>query len=272
MDRVRRTCRLRHLSRRTEDAYCHWIRRFIAHHGMRHPDELDRTHIIAFLSTLAVERQVSASTQNQALSALLFLYDHVLQRPPGTLDGAVRATEPARLPVVLSRDEVRRLIAALDGTSRLVATLLYGAGLRLNEALELRVKDLDFDRCQIAVRQAKGRKDRQTMLPSSAIPAVRAHLERVRALHAADLKLGFGAVALPDALAVKFPGARTSWAWQFVFPASRRCLDPRTGAQTRWHLHDTAVQRAVADAVRAAGLTKRASCHTLRHSFATHLL
>lgn len=272
MDRVRQACRLRHFSRRTEEAYCHWIRRFIVFHGKRHPGDLGEEAIVAFLSSLATVRAVSASTQNQARSAILFLYESVLRRTVQNLPGLERPTEPARLPVVLSRDEVRRLLSAMDGTAKLVAMLLYGAGLRLTEALELRVKDIDIDRSQIVVRQGKGRKDRQTMLPASVAPLLQQHLARVRAVHESDVKNGLGHVVLPDGLAAKFKGASTSWAWQFVFPAARLCTDPRTGNKTRFHLHDTAIQRAVTEAVRAAGITKRASCHTLRHSFATHLL
>ena len=186
--------------------------------------------------------------------------------------GVVRAATPARLPVVLSRDEVRRVIEALPATPKLVAMLLYGAGLRLNEALELRVKDIDMDRSQIVVRQGKGRKDRQTMLPASVTPALQRHLLRVRAIHDADLKNGAGRATLPDALAAKYPAAGASWPWQFVFPASRLCADPRSRQPTRFHLHESAIQRAMTAAVRKAGLTKHASCHTLRHSFATHLL
>lgn len=272
MDRVRQACRLRHFSPRTEEAYTHWIRRFIVFHGKRHPEALREPEITAFLSSLATDRAVSASTQNQARSALLFLYDAVLQQPLGTLPGVVRASTPTRLPVVLSRDEVRRLIAAIHGTPQLIARLLYGSGLRLSEALELRVKDLDFDRAQIVVRQGKGRKDRQTMLPTSAAAPLQQHLATVRAAHEVDLKSGFGRVVLPDALGSKYPNADRSSAWQFVFPASRLCTHPRWGAPTRFHLHESAVQRAVTHAVRQTGITKRAGCHTLRHSFATHLL
>lgn len=272
MDRVRHACRLRHFSRRTEEAYCHWIRRFIVFHGKRHPEELGDDAIVAFLTSLATVREVSASTQNQARSAILFLYQNVLRRPVQGLPGLVRPTEPARLPVVLSREEVRRLLAAMHGTPKLVATLLYGAGLRLTEALELRVKDIDMDRAQIVVRRGKGRKDRQTMLPAIVAPLLQHHLVRVKVVHESDVASGCGHVVLPAALAAKFKGASISWAWQFVFPAARMCTDPRTGQPTRFHLHETAIQRAVTEAVRAAGITKRASCHTLRHSFATHLL
>jgi integron integrase len=272
MDRVRQLCRLRHFSPRTEEAYTHWIRRFIVFHDKRHPGTLGEAEVARFLSSLASDGEVSGSTQNQALSALLFLYTAVLQRPLPPIPAIQRASTPARLPIVLSRDEVRRLIGALTGTPALVAALLYGAGLRLSEALDLRVKDVDFERAQIVVRQGKGRKDRVTMLPSTIAPALHRHLAEGRRLHEADLASGFGRVVLPDALARKYPGAERAWPWQFVFPASRLCVNPRWGTPTRFHLHDTAVQRAVAAAVRRAGLTKRASCHTLRHSFATHLL
>jgi integron integrase len=272
MDRVRQACRLRHFSPRTEEAYTSWIRRFIVYQGKRHPETLGETEVAAFLSSLAISRHVSASTQNQAMSALLFLYETVLERPLASMPGIARATTPVRLPIVLSKEEVRRLLDALIGTPKLVAALLYGAGLRLTEGVELRVKDIDFDRCQITVRQGKGRKDRQTMLPASVGPALRKHLEHVRAVHDIDLKSGFGAVVLPDALANKYPQAARSWAWQFVFPASRVCKNPRWGPPTRFHLHESVVQRAVAAGVRTAGITKRASCHVLRHSFATHLL
>jgi integron integrase len=272
MAQVRDACRLRHFSPRTEEAYASWIRRFVAFHGFRHPKDCGEPEVSAFLSSLAVRQQVSASTQNQAASALLFLYEVVLGRPLEEIRGLVRARPSVRLPIVLSRDEVRRVRNGLSGTPWLVATLLYGAGLRLSEALELRVKDLDFDRWQIVVRHGKGRKDRRTMLPMAVGEALQKHLQRVHDIHEIDLKSGFGRVVLPDALSIKYPNAERSWPWQFVFPASRLCTDPRCGAPTRFHLHESVIQRAVTLAVRKAGLAKRASCHTLRHSFATHLL
>lgn len=272
MDRVRQACRLRHFSPRTEEAYAGWIRRFIVFHQKRHPNDLSEPDIVAFLSSLAMVQHVSASTQNQALSALLFLYDMVLGRPLHDLPGFVRANTPKRLPVVLSKDEIRRVLDALAGTSKLITTLLYGTGLRLKECLELRVKDLDFDRCQITIRQAKGRKDRHTMLPATLIPALHAHLAQVEKIHNIDLKSGFGRTAMPDALSAKYPNADRSWVWQFVFPAARICTNPKWGPPGRFHLHESAVQRDVTDAVRTSGITKRASCHTMRHSFATHLL
>jgi integron integrase len=272
MDRVRRACRLRHLSPRTEEAYTHWIRQFIVFHGKRHPDTLGSADVIAFLTSLATDRHVSASTQNQALAALLFLYDLVLARPLADVRRFVQASTPVRLPVVLSRVEVKRLLDALDGVPRIVGTLLYGAGLRLTEWLELRVKDIDLDRREIIIRRGKGRTDRRTMIPESLLDPLQRHLAHVRTLYSDDVKNGFGRVVLPDALRTKYPNADRSWPWQFVFPAARICTDPRYGPPTRFHLHESAVQRAVTAAVRRAGLTKRASCHTLRHSFATHLL
>ena len=272
LDRLSGALRLRHASRRTEDAYRHWVRRFIVFHGMRHPSDLGAREITAFLNHLAIEAQVAASTQNQALSALVFLYRHVLGADNFALDELVRAQRPKRLPVVLSPAEVREVLSRLRGPALLVASLLYGAGLRLLEALTLRVKDLDFEAREIRVRDGKGRKDRGTTLPDSLAAPLRRHPETVRATFERDLADGFGAVALPDALARKYPGAPQSWGWQWVFPATSRYVDPATGALRRHHLHETAIQRAVARAVRAAGITKPASCHTLRHSFATHPL
>lgn len=272
LDQVRTACRVRHFSRRTEDAYVGWIRRFILFHQKRHPSTLGATAVTAFISSLATDSLVSASTQNQALNALLFLYRAVLQRELEPFHGIVRARTPVTLPIVLTRDEVRRLLAELHGVPRLVASLLYGSGLRLLECLELRIKDVDLARREITVRRGKGNKDRRTVLPSTSVPSLEAHIARVRTLHEADLARGFGRVVLPDALRAKYPNADRSWPWQFVFPAARICRDPRYGPPTRFHLHASAVQRAVAAAVRRAGLSKRAACHTLRHSFATQLL
>lgn len=271
---LRRALRTRHYSRRTEAAYVAWVRRFVVFHGRRHPSELGPGAVGAFLSHLANEGGVSASTQNQALGALLFLYRDLLGAPlpVGSLDGIVRATRPHRLPVVLTRDEVRAVLDALEGVQRLVATLLYGGGLRLMEALRLRVHDLDFERGAVIVRGGKGDKDRETLLPAVAVQPLRAHLGRVRRLHDRDLSAGAGAVELPGAYVRKSPGAARSWGWQWVFPATTRHEDRATGEWRRHHFHESAVQRAVQVAVLRSGMTKRASCHTFRHSFATHLL
>jgi len=272
MNDLRTALRARHYSRRTEQAYCLWVRRYIRFHGLRHPREMGEAEINAFLTHLATEREVSASTQNQALSALLFLYRNVLERSVGDLGGVVRARRPRRLPVVLTRDEVAAVLDYLDGDLRLMASLMYGAGLRLNECLGLRVQDLDFARGEIVVRGGKGDKDRVTVLPQALRPQLRAHLATVKRIHKADLAAGWGAVELPDALARKYPHASTDWRWQWVFPQRRRWRDPRSGHEGRHHLHETVVQRAMKEAVGASGTTKRAGCHTLRHSFATHLL
>lgn len=272
LDRVREEIRARHYSRRTEEAYVHWIRQYIRFHELRHPRELGSSEITAFLSWLAVDRHVAASTQNQAFSAVLFLYRNVLHQDVGHIEHVPHAKVAVRIPVVLSTDEVRRVLKELSGVSWLVASLLYGAGLRLQECLELRVKDVDFDRREITIRRGKGQKDRRVMLPDAVTTPLRSHLEDVQRLHAADRAAGFGRVVLPDALARKFPDAPFQWRWQFVFPAFRLCRDPKYGPPTRFHLHESAVQRAVNEAGRRAGLEKRATCHSLRHSFATRLL
>jgi integron integrase len=260
------------MSRRTEDSYVAWIRRFILFHGKRHPDGMGSLEVIAFLSDLAVRRQVSASTQNQALSALLFLYRVVLGRELQGLDGTVRAARPQRLPVVLSRDEVRRVLGELAGVHRLVATLLYGGGLRLLEALRLRVKDLDFDRNQLVLRDPKGGRDRAAPLPRVVEAPLRRHLAQVQELYQADLAQGICGPPLPGGLERKYPNATREWLWQWVFPATRIGTDRATQRRFRHHLHETAVQRAVRAAAARAGISKRVSCHTFRHSFATHLL
>ncbi len=263
--------RARHYSRRTEEAYCHWVRRYVRFHRLRHPAELGDEEINAFLTHLAVDEHVSASTQTQALSALLFLYRQVLGLSVGELE-LVRANKPRRLPVVLTRAEVRRVLAGLEGEPGLVAALLYGSGLRLMEGLRLRVCDLDPGRGELLVRSGKGGRDRVTMLPRSLQPALEAQLARARVLHARDLAAGWGRVELPGALARKYPRAPWEWRWQWVFPQQRRWRNPETGDEGRHHLHETIVQRAVTAGVRRAGITKHATCHTLRHSFATHLL
>jgi integron integrase len=272
LDRVRQALRARHLSRRTEEAYVAWIRRFIFFHDKRHPAEMGAAEVTKFLTSLAVDGQVAASTQNQALSALLFLYKDVLEVDLPWLDGIVRARRPERLPVVLSRDEVRALFQRLDGVSRLMASLLYGAGLRVLECCRLRVQDIDFATNQIVVRGGKGDKDRVTMLPGIAKPGLLEHLEDVRVQHRHDLAAGAGWVELPTALTRKYPNAGREWVWQWVFPATRIYRDRLTGQRRRHHLHESVLQRAVKAAVRHVGLAKRASPHTLRHSFATHLL
>jgi integron integrase len=271
-DRARAAMRLRRFSRRTEDAYIGWMRRFWEFCGRRNPAELGAEEVTAFLSSLATERGVAASTQNQALAALLFLFREVLGRELPWLDELVRAKVRRRIPVVMSRDEVRAVLARMDGAPRLMATLLYGAGLRLLEVCRLRVKDLEFDRNQLVVREGKGDKDRVTLLPAVVQPQLRAWLERVRAQHAADLAAGAGWVELPSALGAKLPNAGREWPWHWVFPATRSDLHPDTGQRRRHHLHETVVQQAVRRAALAAGLHKRVTCHTFRHSFATHLL
>lgn len=263
---------MRHYSTRTEEAYLMWIRRFVRFHGTRHPRELGTSEVTRFLSHLATERRVSASTQNQALSALLFLYKDVLDAPLPWVEGVVRAKVPARLPTVLTRDEVRAVLAELPERERLITTLLYGAGLRLLECLTLRVKDLDFGANQIVVHGGKGDKDRVVPLPATARRPLSHHLGAVQSLHTRDLASGAGEVALPTALREKYPTASIDWRWQYVFPATRRYIEPATGIPRRHHLHESVVQNAVRAAASRARIRKRVSCHTFRHSFATHLL
>jgi len=265
--------RARHYSPRTEQSYVNWVKRFVVFHGRRHPALLGEVEVQAFLSHLAERRRVSASTYNQALAALLFLYEAVLgRRLRLSPAGVVHAKEPRRLPVVLSRDEVRLVLGELRGVSRIVGLLLYGAGLRLLECLTLRVKDVDFQRGEIRVRRGKGGVDRVAPLPLAVRGLLGEHLARWRMEHERAAAVGGGRVALPGALECKVPAAAAEWAWQWVFPASRVCRDPATGEPRRWHLHQSAVQRAVQAAVRRARIVKRATCHTFRHSFATHLL
>ena len=272
LDRVRGTLRARHFSHRTEEAYVAWIRRYILFHDKRHPTDMGAPEITRFLSSLAVEGNVAASPQNQALSALLFLYRDVLEVELPWLDGIVRAKRPQRLPVVLTRDEVRAVLRRLDGAPRLMAYLLYGAGLRLLECCRLRVQDLDFASNQIVVRGGKGDKDRMTMLPAVTKVDLARHLESVRAQHRRDVECGAGWVELPSALARKYSNAGREWVWQWVFPATRMYVERLTGQRRRHHLHESVLQRAVKHAVWHAGIAKRAGPHTLRHSFATHLL
>jgi integron integrase len=269
---VHQEIQTRHYSRRTEEAYVGWIRRFVLFNDKRHPDEMGEAEISRFLTSLAMQGRVSAGTQTQALSAILFLYRYVLRRDVGWLRSVARAKPALRLPVVMTRPEVRAVLGRLAGTNRLVATLLYGTGLRLLEGLRLRVKDIDFGANQIVVRDGKGRKDRVTMLPAMARDLLRAQLLRVSALHRRDLARGAGWVELPTAIGVKYPNAGREWAWQWVFPAARTYVDDATLQRRRHHMHETVLQRAMHVAVRTSGLTKPASCHTFRHSFATHLL
>lgn len=272
LDIVRDAIRLKHYSIRTEEAYLNWVRRFIVFHGMRHPEEMGTAEVEAFLTHLAVKEHVSASTQNQAFSALLFMYREVLHRELDAPVHAMRAKESQHLPVVLTKEEVRQVIAHLSGVYQLQAKLLYGAGLRLLECLRLRVKDIDFERRAIIVRDTKGDEDRVTMLPESVIEPLKEHLLRVKRQHQEDLAKGLGSVYLPDALDRKYPNASREWLWQYVFPSGQLSVDPRSGETRRHHLDESGLQRAVRQAARAAGLDKRVTCHTFRHSFATHLL
>lgn len=271
-DRVRDRCRVKHYSYRTEQTYVQWIRRLILFHDKRHPSTLAAAEIEAFLTDLAVNGNVAASTQNQALSAILFLYREVLGIELPWLDNIVRAKGTPRVPVVLTRDEVCAVFANLDGVACIAARLMYGSGLRLMETLRLRIKDLDFSRKEIIVRDGKGGKDRRTMLPVSLIESLRSQVSRVEVLLAQDRADGLAPVQLPHALQRKYPNAGSSLAWQFVFAAPNPSVDPRSGIRRRHHLHESVVQRAMRSAVRRSGIHKPASCHTLRHSFATHLL
>jgi integron integrase len=269
---VRDAIRLKHYSRHTEQAYVTWIKRYIFFHDKRHPKDMGAADIEAFLTHLAVQQKVAASTQNQALSALLFLYRYVLRQPlDGPID-AIRAHKPKRLPTVLTKEEALQVIGALSGTYELMAKVLYGTGMRLMECLRLRVKDLDFAQQQIIVRDGKGLDDRVTMLPASLVIPLQEHLAQVQRLHAQDIAQRVAPVYLPFALERKYPHAGRLWIWQYVFPSDRLSKDPRTGIIRRHHAHESGLQRAISRAGRVAGLTKRISCHTLRHSFATHLL
>jgi integron integrase len=272
LDQVRDQIRLKHYSIRTERVYCEWVKRYVRFHNFRHPLEMGAVEVEVILSDLPVRRDVSASTQNQALAALLFLYKQVLKQDLPWLGEVVRAKKPARLPVVLSIQEVQQILSPLEGEVGLVARLLYGAGLRLMEALRLRVKDVDFARNELIIRDGKGQKDRVTVLPVSVIEPLRLHLATVRVMHQQALAEGNGDVYLPDALSRKYPKAPWEWAWQYVSPATGLSVDPRSGAVRRHHMDEKRVQRAFKRAVTASGIAKLATPHTLRHSFATHLL
>lgn len=272
LDLVSAKIRLKHYSIRTEEAYKNWIKRFILFHKKQHPRQLKAHHIEHFLSHLAIDKNVSASTQNQALSSIIFLYKDVLCMDIPDIENISRAKKPKRLPVVLTHDEIKKLLIQLDGTIWLIASLLYGSGMRLLECLRLRVKDIDLLKQQILIRDGKGQKDRITMLPKSLVEPLAIHLEKVRLLHCQALENGYGTVYLPFALEKKYPNASSEWVWQYVFPAKSASTDPRTGINQRHHLNEQVVQRAIKNALPAAKIYKAASCHSLRHSFATHLL
>lgn len=271
LDRLRDAVSVRHYSPRTAEAYVFWTRKFVVFHGKRHPDTMGEAEVKAFLTYLAVTRKVAPSTQNQALAALLFLYRQVLGKDLPNPADLIRAKRPIRVPVVLSRDEIARILAHLRGLALIATVLMYGSGLRLLECLRLRVQDIDFERGQIFVRQGKGQKDRRTLLPARAADPLQTHLARLQQDHDRDLRDGLGAVFLPESISQGQGEASTEWAWQWVFPASR-CHTSSAGLKRRHHIHETAVQRAFSRAVLRSGITKRATCHTLRHSFATHLL
>ena len=272
LDQVRKSIRVKHYSIRTEQSYIYWIKRFILFNNKRHPDKMGRKEVNAYLSHLANYRKVSASTQNQALCALVYLYKYVIEKELGDLQDITRAKRPRKLPVVLSRQEVKLILNRLDGNKELMAKLLYGTGLRLMECLRLRIKDIDFYYRQITVRNGKGGKDRITMLPEELILQIKQQIERARSYHQYDLEQGFGEVYLPFALIRKYPNAGKEFAWQYLFPSSKRSIDPYSEKERRHHLSEQVLQRAVKQAVREAGINKPASCHSFRHSFATHLL
>jgi len=272
MDQYSEALRTRHYSPRTDENYSMWVRRYIRFHKMRHPREMGEAEINEFLTHLAVDEKVSASTQNQALAALLFLYRHVLQVEVGDLGNVVRARKSHHVPVVMTRDEARAVLAEMTGETKLMASLLYGSGLRLSECLNLRVQDIDLSGGEIVVFNGKGNKDRVTMFPDSLKEPLREHLKAVRAMHQQDLKDGWGRVQIPEAVQRKYPNAATDWRWQWVFPQKYRWTDPRTGERGRHHTDETILQRQVKYAAHRAGITKRVGCHTFRHSFATHLL
>jgi len=272
LDQVSTVARLKHLSTRTEKAYRHQIKRFIVFHKLRHPQNMREEEIRAYLSHLAIDRNVAASTQNVALAALLFLYRDVLKIDLNRIEDIERARLPTRLPIVFTRDEVKAILKQLSSVDHIVASLMYGTGLRLMECLRLRIKDIDFSYNQIFIRSGKGEKDRVTMLPISLKEPLRKHILTVKLIHQTDLKQGLGEVHMPYALARKYSGAARQWGWQYLFPAGEITKDPRTNKLRRHHIHESKVQRAVKNAIRTARIVKRGSCHTLRHSFATHLL
>jgi len=272
LDQLSAALRVRRYSRRTEATYCQWVKRYIFFHQVRHPAEMAEPEINAFLTHLAVKQKVSASTQNQALSALLFLYRHVIGREIGDLGDVIRARKPRRLPVVMTREEVKAVLANLTGDRWLAASLMYGAGLRLMECLRLRAQDLDFTRNEVLVRSGKGDKDRITMLPESLKSPLQEHLNKVQLIHQSDLADGWGRVQMPHALDRKYPNAPFEWRWQWVFPQENRWKNTRAGEEGRHHMHETILQRAIKVSVNKAKIVKRVGCHTFRHSFATHLL
>lgn len=272
LEQVRNKIRAKHFSYRTEKTYLQWIRRYIRFHGLKHPREMGGPEVEAFLTALAVDNKVAASTQNQALSAVLFLYRDVLEQELPWLGNVVRARNPHRLPVVLTRAEMAQVLARMNGTAWLIASMLYGAGLRISECLQLRIKDMELSRRELLIRDAKGQKDRITVLPDALLPHLRDHLARVRVVFEVDRRAERPGVSLPFALRRKYPHAAESWGWQYVFPARAFCRDIYSGEMVRHHLHPQRLQRAVKEAVRAAGVAKPASCHTFRHCFATHLL
>jgi integron integrase len=272
LDQVRQAIRVRHYSLKTEKSYVYYIRAYILFHNKRHPKDMGTDEIRDYLNYLAVNQNVASSTQNVALSALLFLYRDVLQIELPYINDIKRAKTSERMPVVFTRSEVKAILAQLDGSHYLIASLLYGSGLRLNEGLQLRVKDLDFEYHQITVRNGKGAKDRVTMMPESLVASLKLQLDKAKQLHQLDLSLGYGTVYLPYALERKYPNANREWKWQYVFPSWKRSVDPRSKVVRRHHVYERSMQRAVKQAIERAEITKHAGCHTFRHSFATHLL
>lgn len=272
LDQVRQIIRVKHYSMRTEESYTTWIKRFIFFHNKRHPIKMGEKEIGQYITYLAKERKVSASTQNQALCAIVFLYKNVLKKDLGNINSIFWSKRPKKIPVVFTKEEVIEVLSNLKGTHWLIGMLLYGSGLRLSESLELRVKDIDFGYNQVMIRDSKGEKDRVTMLPQKIVEPLKEHLGKVKEIHREDLNNGYGSVYLPYAIERKYTNAKYEWGWQYVFPATRISTDPRSGIQRRHHLYDTVIQKAVKQAIINAGITKQASCHTFRHSFATHLL